>query len=129
MAVTIAVTRIDMTQEAQIVEGLLTLSGSYVTGGDTVNFSTLANILSGAGPMGLVEFDEQPASGATPGGYMFYLIAGSTMANWLLFIVTAVGQPPTQLGAGAYAAGLLATTLQFRAYFPYNAANLISPLL
>lgn len=134
MAVTITITRIGVERSAVIVEGTLTLTGAYATGGDTVDFtgvnSTLAyspaanqqanQIPSNLGPLGMVEIDEQPASGATPQGYIPYLIAGTTMANWLLWLATADGQPPTQVAAGAYAAGLLASTFQFRAYFNYG---------
>lgn len=120
MAITVAVTSVDATQNGVIVEGTLTPSGNYTTGGDTVNFSTLAQIPSNGNARGLIEIAEQPASGSTPSGYLLYLIAGSTMANWLLFVGTAVAQPTTQLGAGAYPAGLLAATIQFRAYFPFG---------
>ena len=119
MAVTINVNRVDNTNAGIIVEGTMALSGNYSTGGDTVNFSTVPQIPSEAGPQGLVDIEEQPASGSTPSGYLFYLIAGSTPANWLLFVATAVAQGPTQLGAGAYPAGALAATIQFRAFFPF----------
>lgn len=120
MAVTITVNRTDATQNGFIVEGTMALSGNYATGGDTVDFSTLAGIPSNSNPQGLVEIAEQPASGSTPQGYLFWLIAGSALNNWKLWIATAVGQAPTQLGAGAYPAGAVATTLQFRAFFTYG---------
>ena len=134
MAVAINVTRVGVEQTAVIVEGTLTLSGSYATGGDTVDFSGANGLLtftpvaaqqaseipSNLGPLGLVEIDEQPASGATPQGYIPYLIAGTTMANWLLWMATATGQPPTQLSAGAYPAGAMAQTIQFRAFFNFG---------
>lgn len=120
MAVTITVDRVDFSGKSAIVEGRLSVAGNYVTGGDTVDFSAKSEIPSNLGPTGLVELEEQPASGASPSGFQFYLIAGSAMNNWLLFFATAVGQPPTQLGAGAYPAALLAATFQFRAYFNYG---------
>lgn len=115
--VTINVNNVDATLDAVEIEGTLSLSGAYPAGGDTVNFSVVPQIPSNSNPIGLVEVDEQPASGATPSGYILYLIAGSTPANWLLWIATVVGQPPTQLGAGNYPASLAAATLQFRAKF------------
>ena len=120
MAVTVNVSYVDMTQQGCVVEGTLVLTGAYTTGGDTVNFSTNPAIPSNSNPRGLVNVQEQPASGTTPSGYLFNLIAGSTPANWLLFIATAVAQPPTQLGPGAYVAALTGATLQFRALFPYG---------
>ncbi|MDE2099615.1 MAG: hypothetical protein KGL39_20350 [Patescibacteria group bacterium] len=120
MAVTINVTTVDTTQQGIIVEGTLALSGNYTTGGDTVNFSTVPEIAANTGPRGLVEIDEQPANGSTPSGYGLYLIAGTTLANWLLYITTTFGQPPTQLGAGAYPAALQNATIQFRAFFPFG---------
>lgn len=120
MAVTINVTTVDATQQGIVVEGTLALSGSYTTGGDTVNFAAIPQIVANSNARGMIEIDEQPANGTTPQGYLFYLIAGSNLSNWLLWIATAVGQPPTQLGAGAYAAGLTSSTIQFRAYFPFG---------
>lgn len=134
MAVTITINRIGAEEHAVIVEGTLTFTGNYATGGDTVDFtgvnSTLAyaaeaaqqanQIPSNLGPLGLVEIEEQPPNGTTPQGYIPYFIPGTTLANGLLWIATALGQPPTQLGAGAYPAGMLATTFQFRAFFNYG---------
>lgn len=117
--ITVTFTRQDATQNGIIIEGTLTPSGNYATGGDTVDFSTLPQIPSNNIPLGLVEINEQPASGATPSGYVLYFISGTTLANGKLFVATAVGQPPTQLAAGAYPAALAAATLQFRAFFTY----------
>jgi len=120
MAITVTVNRIDATQNGVIVEGTLTPTGNYATGGDTVDFSVKPEIPSNIIPQGLVEIAEQPASGTTPAGFLAYLIAGTTLSNWKIFFATAVGQPPTQLGAGAYPAALLAATIQFRAFFNYS---------
>lgn len=120
MAVTINVSRVDATQGSIIVEGTLALSGNYTTGGDTVNWAAVPQIPSGAGPQGLVELEEQPATGSTPSGYGFYLIAGATPGTWLLYITTTFAQAPAQFGAGAYSAALLAATFQFRAYFTFG---------
>lgn len=119
MAIAIVVSRVDATQQGVTIEGTLVPSGNYPTGGDTVNFSTVPQIPSNLGPVGLVGIAEQPASGGTPSGYLLYLIAGSTPANWLLFVATAVAQGPTQLAAAAYPAALAAATIQFRAFFNY----------
>ena len=122
MPATVNVTSLDATQQGVIVEGTLTLSGNYPTGGDTVNFLSNAQIPSESSPRVPVQLTEQPASGSTPSGFFFWLIQGTTAANWLLFIATASGQPVTQLGAGAYPAALTAAgfTLAFRAFFPYG---------
>lgn len=118
--VTVNVDNVDATQQGVIIEGRLTLSGNYPAGGDTVDFSTLPQIPSNSNPRGMVEVDEQPANGATPQGYIPYLIAGSALNNWKLWLATATGQPPTQLAAGAYPAGAAASTIQFRAYFSFG---------
>lgn len=134
MAIGITINRIGVTDTDVVVEGLLVPSGTYPTGGDTVDFTGTNSVItyvteaaqqanqipSNLGPLGAVEIFEQPASGASPAGYQMWLIAGSTMANWLLFFATAVAQPPTQLGAGAYPAGLAAATIQFRAHFNFG---------
>jgi len=120
MAIAVNVTRVDATQQGVVVEGTLVPSGNYGTGGETVDFSAVPQIPSNLGPVGLVEIAEQPASGSTPAGYLLWLIAGSTMKNWLLYVATAVGQGPTQLAGGAYPAGLAAATIQFRAYFNFG---------
>jgi hypothetical protein len=132
--ITITINRIDRTEAAVIVEGTLGLSGEYVAGGDTLDFtgvnSTLVyaaeaaqqanQIPSNLAPLGLVEVFEQPANGTVPKGYIPFFIPGTTMANGLLWIATALGQPPTELGAGAYPAGAIAQTTQFRAFFNYG---------
>lgn len=119
MAVTISVSRADATDKGIIIEGTLALSGNYPAGGDTVDFSSVPDIPSNVGPLGLVEVAEQPASGSTPQGYLFLMIAGSTMKNWLLSVNTDVGQPPTELTAAAYPAAAKASTIQFRAFFNF----------
>jgi hypothetical protein len=120
MAATITITRQDATQSGIILEGTIALSGNYATGGQTIDFSAVPQIPSNLGPQGLVQIAEQPASGATPAGYLMWLIAGSTAANWKLWIATADGQPPTELAAGAYPAALAAATIQFRAFFLFG---------
>lgn len=117
--ITANVSKIDTTQEGIIVEGTLVPSGNYATGGDTVDFSALS-LPTNANARGLIEVAEQPANGTTPKGYMFWMIAGKTLKDWLLWIATAAGQPPTELAAGAYPDGLTGSTIQFRAFFSFS---------
>ena len=134
--ITITINAVSANEQQVVVSGTFGLSGNYTAGGDTVDFTGVASTLaftpqaaqqaagipSNLPPLGLVEVAEQPASGATPQGYIPFYIAGSTLANGKLWIATDVGQPPTELTGAptAYPAGALAETIQFRAYFNFG---------
>jgi len=117
MSVQINVSRVDKTLQGSFVEGTFGFTGNYPAGGETINWGSGAGIPSNSGPLGLVDVKEQPAFGTAVTGYLFYLIAGSSAANWKLQVATAGGQPSTQVTAGAYPAALLTAVIQFRAFF------------
>lgn len=91
----------------------LTFSGSYVTGGDTVNLTpsswTDPNNIGIIGypttiPKIVPSVYSQSFASAQQ-GYYAQIIAGTLLTNYKLQIDTAGG---SELGAGAYAAGILA---------------------
>src|SRR5436309_7796848 len=79
----------------------LTFSGSYATGGDTLDLTSIARLVpSGSQPLQV--FIEGNSSAATAqsflGGY-YVAITGASLATWKVKIFAAAG---TELAAGAY---------------------------
>ena len=105
---------VDVTQQEQIVDGYLTLTGNYPLNGDTVAFGTLDAIKSGVVPTRVEVFEEPPA-GTAPTGYQYTYCPGTTINNGVVAILGSLG---TQFATGAYSAGLLAAVIRFRAWFP-----------
>lgn len=111
MAITPTVLRIDNKQKRieRVIQ--LVLTGSYTTGGDTLDLTKLV-----AGPGGSMEavlFHRNPDIYGIkhfPQGYFAELIPGNALNNWLLKIYTA---NLTELTQAAYPAGLLAATTIF----------------
>lgn len=93
----------------------LSFTGSYVTGGDTANFTP--NTWTDPNNQGIIGYPTtvpsiQPAVrslnfAAAQAGYYASIIPGTTLANAKFQIFTAGG---TELAAGAYPAGILAGT-------------------
>ncbi len=106
---------IDYTTNQFIVDGTLTLSGSYPANGDTLSFAALG-IESQQLP-NLVEIFEATPAGVAQSGYAFRFSPGTTMANGVMQVWNGI----TQFAAGAYGTPPFAVTgfvLKFRAYFP-----------
>ena len=102
MAIALAVTDIDNSGKSVYLTVTMTFSGSYSTGGDTIDFTTVA----GKGYLGRVfQASKPPLYGyaAGSGGYSFGLIPGTTLANGKIKISTTAA---TELAAGAYPAGI-----------------------
>lgn len=109
----------DNTQRRVSIEGMAVLSGSYTTGGETVNFLTLSSASGGkvlvdtlqTAPI-WVEFQmDTPA--ATP---LLIIAVYNYTTNKLQFYVSSTG---AELAAGAYAAGYIGTAkLRFKVEFP-----------
>jgi len=80
----------------------LVLSGSYVTGGDTLDFSTVAGLIPSGG-LPILAFAEGNGSGTqqSAGGGYYIVLSGNALNNWKLKIFAAAG---TELAAGAYVA-------------------------
>ena len=104
---------LDTTQASQIVRGFISLTGSYTSGGDTLDIS--AYPVQSAQLPEIVLFTEQPSATVAPSGYLFYYQPGTTSANGLLRITSAAG---TELTATTYPAALLAANIQFLALYP-----------
>ena len=84
----------------------LTFSGSYSTGGDTLNLSGIASLIpSGSLPLQVfVEGNGTGTNQSAAGGY-YVVLTGTTLANWLIKIFSGGG---TELAAGAYPAAVTA---------------------
>ena len=105
----------DMTQQEVLVDGIITLSGSYTANGDTLNLAGLG-IPSNQVPTEVRIFETTPAPGPQS-GYAFRYVPGTTQANGLVEIFNGT----TQLSAGAYGTPVLGATgfaLRFNARFP-----------
>lgn len=89
-----------VTNNFNIIEafGPITQSGSYATGGDTLDLSGIG-VPSNSVP-DYVEIIEKPPSGTTASGYTFRYAPGTTQANGL---VQAFASGGSQLGAVTYA--------------------------
>ena len=91
---------------------IATASGNYVTGGDTVNLQAITPALGQAadatvGYPGTIKHSEVCNN---PDGYTSNLIPGATLATWKLQVFASDG---TELAAGAYPAGVIATPFVF----------------
>lgn len=103
----------DQTTKEIVIDCILTLSGSYVAGGDPVNFGSVAP------PIGASLFDYAPShwslnelqvAGTALSGFVFSYLPGPTLAaptqaGGVLQITgdaAGVGQGGVQLSAGAY---------------------------
>ena len=120
MAITAAISTnlvpnaIDLTQQQVLVDGTLTLSGTYPTNGDTLSFAGLG-IPSNSLPTKVEIWEATPAPGPAT-GYAFIFVPGTTQYNGLMEIFNGTTQVTTQ----AYSSFITVTgfTLRFRAYFP-----------
>ena len=107
----------DHTQQQVIVDGTLTLSGTYPTNGDTLSFAALG-IPSNQLPTKVEIYEVTPAPGPAS-GYSFVYLPGTTQANGLMeafngttqFTTASYGTPPFAITGFA---------LRFRAWFPFN---------
>ncbi|HVA62318.1 MAG TPA: hypothetical protein VNF74_01235 [Terriglobales bacterium] len=107
MAIASALTSIDVTRRKVRRTLNLTLSGSYATGGDTLDLTatTNPNNLEGAKAFGRVPTVYAVAN--LPDGYGAEIVAGAALNNWKMKWFTASN---TELAAGAYPAGLSGAT-------------------
>lgn len=123
MAVAVAITKSDITQNHQVLFGTFTLSGSYTTDGDTVSFGSTAGLLSSSPPDWIQVF-EQPAAASAALGFNYIFAPGTTNANGLLQIFgsgVASTDGGTQIASGVYSGttpSLSAAVLYFVAWFP-----------
>jgi hypothetical protein len=110
MALAINITNIDSGDNDLYIFGTLTPSGSYTTGGDTLDFTTVANQI-GASQAPVQVW----VGGATGDTYAFVRAASPTLANGKIKVNTASN---TELGAGAYPGRITGdTNIQIEAVF------------
>lgn len=102
--------------QALHVAGTIAASGSYATGGDTLDLSVL-------GPLGLAS-SQPPIQGTAwidgQSGYDFVFIPGAAQNNGKVKVFTngaAVGAFP-ELAAGAYPGAITGDTITFYGIFP-----------
>jgi hypothetical protein len=111
----------DNSQRRTVLAGTATLTGSYTTGGEAINWATLTSAAGGNVLLNAVtttplwaEF-QIAIPGATP---LLYLVQYNYATNKLQFYDDgSAGLGFAQLGAGAYPADLTAATLRFKAEF------------
>lgn len=110
MALAINVVDVDAGENNFYVFGTLTPSGNYASGGDTLDFTTVAN------QIGASQAPVQLWVGGTTGdNYAFVRAASPTLANGKIKVNTASN---TELAAGAYPARITGdTNIQFEAVF------------
>ena len=106
-------TNIDNTNAQFIATGTITLTGSYVNNGDTLDLSQLGVPSSGL-PTRVEIFEITPSPGPAYGGIYTY-VPGTTQANGLLQLNVSAG---TQTAATAYSGLATGFALGFRAWFP-----------
>lgn len=107
----------DRTQAMQVVRGTLTLSGNYSSGGDTVSFAGVSDLIkSDQPPAEVYVYETTPAADGPGSLYTFTFLPGTTPANGVL--VVSLGG--VQLAAGPYPDPPLVNGFQlsFTAYFP-----------
>ena len=113
------ITKIDATLSSEIVEGTLTVSGSYPTGtGDTLSFAGQDQIKSRTPPR-FVLIDEFPAAGTLASGLVYGFAPGTTLANGQMQVFVggaSASVKMAQLGNVTYAS-VGAANIYFRAEF------------
>lgn len=105
-----------------IVYGTLVFSGSYVSGGDTLNFNTASGTQGGMGAdaiksASLPTFSvilEAPVAGTPGSGYTYLYSPGTSQANGKVQLFAG----GTELAAGAYPAGVTGAVVRGRFEFP-----------
>lgn len=110
MTLAITITDVDTGEDNLYVFGTLTPSGSYSTGGDTLDFTTVAS------RVGASQAPLQVWVGGTTGDNYSFVRAGSpTLANGKVKINTASN---TELASGAYPSRITGdTNIQLEAVF------------
>jgi hypothetical protein len=109
LALVVTMTRHDLRKKTIVISAQA--SGSYTTGGDTVNLTSLANPSNHAdGVIGYPGKIEDYEVESSPAGYTGVLVAGGTLGTWKLKVLqggAAVSNPQAEISAAAYPAALL----------------------
>ena len=111
MALTLTVNQfnVDALGKQVYVAGVVTASGSYTTGGDTLDLSTQSNIPSAQLPTQASLFTQ------TGQVYNYAFIVGTALNNNKVKIYAAGG---SELASGAYPAAILNDIIAFSAVYP-----------
>lgn len=86
---------LDFTQQEEIIDFTVALTGSYPTNGDTLDLTPLTPLTS-AVPNKVELWEATPASGAPASGYAFVFLPGTTQANGLMEMFNGTTQVTTQ---------------------------------
>lgn len=110
---------IDNGQKVIYLMGTLAFSGNYVTGGDTLDFTTLFDLVkTDYIPIQVQAWSQSSSSGHS--GYQYYFRPGTALNNGRIQVLTtgaAAGSPMQELAAGAYPAGITGDTVAFFSAF------------
>lgn len=106
----------DVTERQLIVDGTVTLSGSYTPHGDTLHLTQFGDLLKSDQLPLRVQIWEAPAAGTSPTFAQFVFCPGTTQANGLLAIALIGVELTAETYASAFPSGL--PTLRIRAWFP-----------
>jgi hypothetical protein len=71
----------DVTDREEFISGVITFSGNYATGGDTLSFSGTNKIQSRSAPNRVEIYEEPLAASQTATGSIFIFAKGTTQAN------------------------------------------------
>lgn len=120
MPLAVTITRLSMSGQNARIAFNLTPSGSYATGGDTVDFTKATQDVAFLGMVpnfiptdqALVNFDVWDSSGNLANGV--FPVMGTTLANNKVKFTSAFN---TELSAGAYPAAITGAKLQGEAVF------------
>jgi hypothetical protein len=112
MALTLTVQQQNVDASGHQVYGVgsIALSGNYPSGGETLDFTTLAGIVPSSSPPVNVAVESQNGNG----GY-YVPQKGSGLNNWKLRVFQSGG---TELAAGAYPGVFTGDIVSFTATFP-----------
>lgn len=116
MAAAITGTYMSASQGTGIAFGTIALTGSYVSGGDTLDLTKYAwqslNLVTTQNPI-MVIIVEVPVEGTAGSGYTFIYASGTTLATGGVQVF----QGGTQLSAGAYPAAITGAVINARIEF------------
>ena len=117
MSIAISVESVDASGSSVLVAGTLVFSGSYSTGGDTLNWTTAIEQIAGGGQT--IPSASQPLLvliGSQAGNADDYVpVQGTALNNWLVKCIAAGG---SEIAAGAYPTAIADDTVAFLALFP-----------
>jgi hypothetical protein len=122
MAISVSIQTVDAFDNCVVVSGKLLATGSYVTGGDTVNFTTAVQDPLFQGLQPSIPSSQPPSQFLvqSQGGNLvntYSAIIGTQQTNCKLK-VSAASTFGTEFSAGAYSAAILADNIGFSAVFP-----------